>query len=120
MLPPTVMVVSPPDSMLRLTSSVCSAWPETRWLMVTKIWSGWPPPFLTVRDCPASSSLKLAGVLGEPATQVERCFLLTLGREPAAAERRSATEFLANSSDPEPLATLCLALFNLNEFMWVD
>jgi len=41
---------------------------------------------------------------------------LTLARSPTAEERKSATAFLEMES-PEQL---CLALFNLSEFVYVD
>ncbi len=54
---------------------------------------------------------------GDDASRVERAYLLTLGRRPDAVELRLALDFLARGS---PLADLCLALFNLNEFVYVD
>lgn len=78
--------------------------------------------------------------------QIELCFLRTLGRPPTAAERRTSLEFLAGTasrlkSENRPAAELalpdrvpassdsyqaaaltdfCLAVFNLNEFIYVD
>jgi hypothetical protein len=43
-------------------------------------------------------------------------YRLTLGRRPTAAELRAAHEFLEQS----PLCELCRALFNLNEFVYLD
>jgi hypothetical protein len=56
-----------------------------------------------------------AEVPGSPAGQVERAWRLALGRRPSAKERATAVEFLRN----RPLADLCHALFNLNEFVYV-
>lgn len=46
---------------------------------------------------------------------VERAFQLTLGRNPLPDERSRAIEFLRD----QPVAELTLALFNLNEFLYV-
>jgi hypothetical protein len=56
---------------------------------------------------------------GDPPRQIELATLLTLGREPDEAERRAAREFLADGSSQD-LVDYCLALFNLNEFLYVD
>jgi hypothetical protein len=53
----------------------------------------------------------------DPAQQVDVAYRRTLSRTPTADERRLALDFLAGPSD---LADLCLALFNLNEFVYVD
>ena len=50
------------------------------------------------------------------AAQVRLAFSLALGREPDAGEQRRCVEFLQSRSLPE----LCRALFNLNEFIYVD
>jgi hypothetical protein len=47
---------------------------------------------------------------------VTLAYRLTLGRSPAPAERKLATEFLQHS----PLSELCRALFNGNEFVYLD
>jgi hypothetical protein len=41
---------------------------------------------------------------------------LVLGRNPSTAERERAVLFLGES----PLSELCRALFNLNEFVYLD
>ena len=54
--------------------------------------------------------------------KTELAYLRTLSRNPSSDELKLATEFL-NSSSPgetEALTDLCLALFNLNEFLYVD
>ncbi|MBN9519506.1 DUF1553 domain-containing protein [bacterium] len=51
----------------------------------------------------------------EPA-RVDRAYQLVLGRAPTAAERERAAAFLRES----PLTELCRALFNLNEFVYLD
>ena len=48
--------------------------------------------------------------------RVERAYLLALGRGPDAEEQALAHRFLQGNS----LADLCLALINLNEFVYVD
>ncbi len=50
--------------------------------------------------------------------KVERAYLLTLGRRPDAEEKTLARGFL--SARGSSLADLCLALINLNEFVYVD
>ena len=51
--------------------------------------------------------------------QVERGYLLTLGRPPGTAELEAARRFLANGGE-SALVDFCLALFNLNEFVYID
>ncbi len=51
----------------------------------------------------------------DPAEQIERGFVLALGRSPRRAERTLSEEFLAS----QPLEEFALALFNLNEFLYV-
>jgi hypothetical protein len=72
----------------------------------------------------AARVLREAGL--DRAAQVERCYLHALGRPPDAAERKLAIAFLeaaaarAGGSSQTALADFCLALFNLNEFVYVD
>ena len=49
-------------------------------------------------------------------SQVDAGWTLALGRVPSDAERQTALEFLRRNSLPQ----LCLMLFNLNEFVYVD
>jgi hypothetical protein len=72
----------------------------------------------------ASDVIDAANALGErlkqePKTDPERielAYRLTLGRKPTADESKVAIEFLADS----PLSELCRALFNVNEFIYLD
>jgi hypothetical protein len=48
--------------------------------------------------------------------RIERAYRLTLGRSPSPKELDRATAFLKDS----PLSELCRALFNLNEFVYLD
>jgi hypothetical protein len=50
------------------------------------------------------------------AERVDRAYRLVLGRGPIVGEKERALAFLAES----PLAELCRALFNLNEFVYLD
>jgi hypothetical protein len=50
---------------------------------------------------------------------IDRAYLLTLSRPPDATERKLADEFLA-ANDPGSLDDLCLALMNVNEFVYLD
>ncbi|NQV25318.1 MAG: DUF1549 domain-containing protein [Rhodopirellula sp.] len=54
--------------------------------------------------------------------QIERIYLRCLSRRPSAKELALADEFLDSSTDrrANALVDLCLALFNLNEFLYVD
>ena len=52
----------------------------------------------------------------DPAAQVQRAFALALGRQPDAAE----TADLVALNQAHGLANTCRAIFNLNEFSFVD
>ena len=59
---------------------------------------------------------RLATEQATPRGQVELAFELAFGRRPSAAERAEAIAFVAKSS----LFSLCRALLNANEFVYVD
>jgi hypothetical protein len=48
--------------------------------------------------------------------QVDTAWKLAFGRAPAASERETALEFLRRNS----LSRLCLLIFNMSEFIYVD
>ena len=52
----------------------------------------------------------------DTAAQVDRAFLLALGRAPSASEKSSSIEYLKGG--PERLPEFCQAMFNLNEFVY--
>jgi hypothetical protein len=54
--------------------------------------------------------------------KIELAYLRTLSRPPSLDELKLAIEFLSSSppGETEALTDLCLALFNLNEFLYVD
>lgn len=52
----------------------------------------------------------------DPTRQVERAYLLAIGRQPTERERRLAVAFLKH----QPLQEFALAMFNLNAFLYVD
>jgi hypothetical protein len=54
--------------------------------------------------------------------KIELAYLRTLSRRPSAEEEKLAIAFLDDASDDEAaaLTDLCLTLFNLNEFLYVD
>ncbi len=60
----------------------------------------------------------------EPVEQLPRAWMLVFGRPPTPAETERALAFLrkraASASRETALAELCLALFNTNEFVFVD
>jgi hypothetical protein len=61
----------------------------------------------------------------DPGAAVERAYLIALSRKPTSEERTAAVRFLAEQANraggpAEALADFCHALFNLNEFVYVD
>ena len=63
-----------------------------------------------------AQAARLAARLAGEKDPVERAWRLTLGRSPGAAERKRAQDFQARQGLP----SLCLLLFNMNEFIYVD
>ena len=56
-----------------------------------------------------------------PEEQVKLCYQLLLGRNPDIDELTAAIKLISECHDERKgLADLCLALFNLNEFLYVD
>jgi hypothetical protein len=56
-----------------------------------------------------------------PPQQLTLCYKLLLGRTPDANELTAATKFISEQDTQEKgLSDLCLALFNLNEFLYLD
>jgi Protein of unknown function (DUF1553) len=58
----------------------------------------------------------LAGRIEKDSDRIGAAYRLTLGRLPSDADRRIATAFLADA----PLNEFCRALFNVNEFVYLD
>ena len=53
--------------------------------------------------------------------QIVLCYQLTLARSPRPLELEAALKLVAGAEDHvQGLADLCLAVFNLNEFLYVD
>jgi len=52
-----------------------------------------------------------------PQDPIAAIWNLALGRAPTAAERQSAQSL---GPDPEALTRLCLVVFNMNEFLYID
>jgi hypothetical protein len=74
---------------------------------------------LNSSDVVAAAKALAARLEKEAAGMEERITLayrLTLGRAPTDAERRLSREFLADA----PLSEYCRALFNINEFVYLD
>jgi hypothetical protein len=72
-------------------------------------------PFVHARAAAFAERVRrVAGM--EPGTQATYAFRLAFGREPEAAERAAAAGLI----DAHGLARLCHALFNANEFVFVD
>src|SRR5205085_2824819 len=82
--------------------------------------AGGPGVVLPEAAQPAGGSKALADHLAKESAseteRIERAYRLTLGRPPTATERERAAAFLRDS----PLTELCRALFNLNEFVYLD
>ncbi|MBL8817862.1 MAG: PSD1 domain-containing protein [Planctomyces sp.] len=60
---------------------------------------------------------------GDDASQIERAWQLALGRLPTTEEKVEAEELLKSLSEADPqsaMSLLCLALFNMQEFAYVD
>ncbi len=56
-----------------------------------------------------------------PTDQIVLCYQLTLARSPRPLELEAALKLVAGAEDHvQGLADLCLAVFNLNEFLYVD
>jgi hypothetical protein len=58
----------------------------------------------------------------DPGAQIDLVYRRALGREPTATQRTRAESFLQEEAVAmgDPLALLCLAVFNSNEFIYVD
>ena len=58
----------------------------------------------------------------EAKPKIKIAYLRTLSRNPSSDELKLAVQFLRGSPDGQTaaLTDLCLALFNLNEFLYVD
>jgi mono/diheme cytochrome c family protein len=56
---------------------------------------------------------------GPPSAWIDHGFRTVTGRSPTAEESRDLSALFASGSDA-PLTRLCLVLFNLNEFLYVD
>jgi hypothetical protein len=52
----------------------------------------------------------------DPEQLVERAYRIATGRMPTEAERKPAVEFLKT----QPLSEFALAIFNLNDFLYVN
>ena len=69
-----------------------------------------------VSEASRALASRLEAASPDAAERVRLAFRLTLGRRPTAAELEMSRDFLERS----PLAELCRALFNANEFVYVD
>ena len=52
--------------------------------------------------------------------QIERVFQLALNRKPSDNERSIATQIMKRQSESSALKSLCLVVFNTNEFVYLD
>jgi hypothetical protein len=74
-----------------------------------------------VRQQAAAFAQRLLHECGDDLTQaVPRAWELAFGRPPTPTETERSLAFLHNKADAARLADFCLALFNANEFLYVD
>jgi len=69
-----------------------------------------------VMDAAKALAARLAKDATTDEERITLAYRLTLGRRPTATEMKLSREFLAQS----PLSELCRALFNVNEFVYID
>ncbi|MFG0334551.1 MAG: DUF1553 domain-containing protein, partial [Maioricimonas sp. JB049] len=66
----------------------------------------------------------LAGRLTESSMtgreRIEQCYALLLGRMPGPEEIAAAEAFLQRGTTADAWTDFCLAMFNLNEFVYLD
>ncbi len=67
-------------------------------------------------DAAHALATRISAESDRPNDQIERAYRLTLGRRPTADEAGIAAKFLATDS----MDDLCLALININEFIYLD
>jgi hypothetical protein len=74
-----------------------------------------------VRDAAGRLAQRASREAGSPRQKVAACFQMALGRLPSTTEQTAALELAGGPANPvDGLGDLCLALFNLNEFLFVD
>jgi hypothetical protein len=56
----------------------------------------------------------------DTAGQIDRAYILALGRHPSENERAAAGEFFAHQPAETALANFCHVLLALNEFCYID
>jgi hypothetical protein len=56
----------------------------------------------------------------QPDQQIDRAFLVALGRPPSESEKGESMKLLKKLPAPEGLAHLSVVLFNLNEFLYLE
>ena len=73
------------------------------------------------RNAAQRLSAHLTGKARSPRDRIVLCYQLTLARAPRPAELAAALELMAGAQNPlQGLADLSLAIFNLNEFLYID
>ena len=71
------------------------------------------------REAARSLSLRISREAATAEGRVERAYLLAIGRSPDTIERRIAADFLGKG-EAGAFDDFCLAMVNLNEFVYVD
>ena len=73
------------------------------------------------RNASKRLSAQLMGKARTPTEQIVLCYQLTLARAPKPPELKAALKLVDGAKDRnQGLADLCLAIFNLNEFLYID
>ncbi|MEW4527179.1 DUF1549 and DUF1553 domain-containing protein [Maioricimonas sp. JC845] len=71
-------------------------------------------------ECARQLAARLESIGGSEQERIEQCWQLVLGRQPDAAELAAAAAFLDAGEGDDAWTDLCLAMFNLNEFVYLD
>ena len=73
------------------------------------------------RNAAQRLSAHLTGNARSPRDRIVLCYQLTLARSPKPTELAAALELMAGAQNPrQGLDDLSLAIFNLNEFLYID
>ncbi|QDU38126.1 hypothetical protein Mal4_24480 [Maioricimonas rarisocia] len=71
-------------------------------------------------ECARHLAARLVETDGTDHERIEQCYALVLGRIPGPAELAAAEAFLGQQPGRDDWTDFCLAMFNLNEFVYLD
>lgn len=71
-------------------------------------------------ECAERFAERIAREADDSEDRIGLCYRLSYGRPPTAEELRAAQDFLAAGDRQAALVDLCLAVFNTNEFVYID